>query len=191
MRRKALRWLVPLALFAGAAAICGSCCFWPGAAIPSEIREVFDEADEWEVYSLFPVREEESLPERFQGWPVLGKTTVRDAPTLRRLREALARGTQRYHQWVPGPMCFFPRHGIHATHGGKSVDLAICFECSYVYQNDVEVFRTTAAPQPVFDAVLTEAGIPLAPSGPPPWKLPKIPRKEGVVEPPDKGHTEK
>jgi hypothetical protein len=166
-------------MFVGAVAACGSCCLWPGGAIPSETRQVLDEADEWELYSLFPVREEKALPERFQGRPVLGKTTVRDVETRRRLREALARGTQRYHQWFPGPACFFPRHGIHASHGGKSVDLAICFECSYVYQNDVMEFRTTEAPQPVFDAVLTDAGVPLAPSGPPPWKLPNVLKKQG------------
>jgi hypothetical protein len=176
MRRKALRWLVPLTVFMSVVASCAGYCLWPGGAIPSQIRQILDEADEWELYSLFPVREETSLPERFQGWPVLGKTTVRDAETLQRLREALARGTQRYHQWFLGPACFFPRHGIHASHGGKSVDLAICFECSYVYQNDRMEFRTTDAPQTEFDAVLTNAGIPLAPPGPPPWKLSRIPK---------------
>ncbi len=172
MRRKPLRWLVPLTIFAGVAGCCGGCFIWPGGAIPSETRDILDQADEWELYSLFPVQAEKSLPERFQDWPVLGKTTVRDAETRGRLREALAGGTRRYQQWFPAAGCFFPRHGIHASHGGKSVDLAICFQCGYVYQNDMEqVFRTTDAPQPAFDAVLVSAGIPLAPSGPPPWKL--------------------
>jgi hypothetical protein len=176
MTRKTLCWLVPLALFVSVAASCGGYSFWPGGAIPAGTREILDQADEWELYSLFPVQEEKNLPERFQGWPVLGKTMVRDVETRRRLREALAEGTKRYQQWFPGAACFFPRHGIHASHGGKSVDLSICFQCGYVYQNDMtEEFRTTSTPQPAFDAVLTNAGIPLAPSGPPPWKLPSIP----------------
>jgi hypothetical protein len=176
MRGKALRWLVPLTLFVGVVASCAGYGWWPGGGIPSQIRQILDEAEEWELYSLFPTQEEKGLPERFQGWPVLGKTTVRDPETRKRLREALGRGTQRYHQWFFGPACFYPRHGIHASHGGKSVDLAICFECSYVYQNSVMEFRTTDAPQPAFDAVLTNAGIPLAPTGPPPWNLPSMPK---------------
>src|ERR1019366_9343282 len=97
---------------------------------------------------------------------------VRNGETRRRLCEALAGGTKRYHQWLPSASCFFPRHGIHASYGGKSVDLAICFECGYIDQNDIVTFHTTSAAQPVFDAVLADAGISLAPSGPPPWTLP-------------------
>jgi hypothetical protein len=188
MGRKSLRWLIPLTLFVIAVAFCGGCGLWPGGAIPSETWAILDQADEWELYSLFPEHEEKSLPERFAGWPVLGKTTLRDAETRKRLREALAQGTRRYHQWFPGPACFFPRHGIHASYGGKSVDLVICFECGYVYQNDLKgEVHTTATPQPAFDAALTEAGVPLAPSGGPPWKLPgslKGSEKESANTPP-------
>jgi hypothetical protein len=173
VKLKALYWLVPLTGVLVTVATCTGYFLWPGGAIPAETRQVLDEADEWELYSLFPDQGEKGLPERFQGWPVLGKTTVRDSETRKRLREALARGTQRYVQWAPGPACFWPRHGIHATYGGKSVDLEICFECSYVYQNDTPEFRTTREPQAAFDAVLTSAGIPLAPPGPP-WELPSI-----------------
>jgi hypothetical protein len=171
MKRRTLRWLVPLTIFVGVIVSCAGYGLWPGGAIPSQIRQVLDEAEEWEVYSLFPTPNEKRLPERFQGWAVLGKTTVRDAETRKHLGEALAWGTQRYHQWFPGPACFNPRHGIHASHGGKTVDLVICFECSYVYQSDRMVFRTTGAPQAVFDAVLTKAGVPLRP----PWKSPGTP----------------
>jgi hypothetical protein len=186
MRWKTLRWLIPLTLLIGAAASCGGWFFWPGGGIPPETRDVLDQADEWELYSLFPDEREKSLPARFQGWPVLGKTTVRDAETRRRLRQALAEGTKRYQQWFPAAACFVPRHGIHASHGGKSVDLVICFQCGHVQGNGANGFRTTAAPQPAFDAVLADAGVPLAPSGPPPWELPSA--LKGSENGPEESH---
>jgi hypothetical protein len=62
--------------------------------------------------------------------------------------------------------CFIPRHGIRATHDGKTVELVICFECSqlWVHQGDAKDWMTIGKePQSVFDKLLTEAGIELAP----------------------------
>jgi hypothetical protein len=170
MRRGHLRWLifvaVPLALV-GSIAIY---CTWPGGGVPSETWDVLDQADEWEVYSLFPDQEEKGLSDRFCGWPVLGKATVCDPETRKRLRRALATGTARY-QMLNGSNCFWPRHGIRATHGGRTVDLAICFQCGHIYQSDGKQIGTSGDTQPVFNAVLKDAGLRLAPSGYPPWKL--------------------
>jgi hypothetical protein len=62
--------------------------------------------------------------------------------------------------------CFNPRHGIRASREGKTIDLVICFECLQVYVYAEEgrqgSFLTTSSPQPVFDQVLREAGVPLA-----------------------------
>jgi hypothetical protein len=172
--RKARRWLILLALSIPVGVACfGFYGWWPGGGIPTEVHEVLAHSEEWELYSLFPDENESRLPERFQGYGVLGKTTVRDPGTRKVLLDALENGAPRYYQWLPGDACFSPRHGIHATYRGKSVDLAICFECSHVYQDKVWQFRTTKAPQPVFDAVLSDAGIALAPAGPPPVTVPK------------------
>ena len=58
-----------------------------------------------------------------------------------------------------GAKCFDPRHGIRASVDGKTVDLVICFECSWVYvfydkdENRRGVAVTTERPRQVPTAV--------------------------------------
>ena len=63
--------------------------------------------------------------------------------------------------------CFNPRHGNRATRGTGVFDLVICFECFaisvYVDGERKSGFLTSDSPQPVFDRVLRDARIPLAP----------------------------
>jgi hypothetical protein len=68
-------------------------------------------------------------------------------------------------------LCFTPRHGIHATRAGATVDLVVCFECLqiYLYVNGSEIrnggevrFLTSKSPEAVFDKVLADANVPLA-----------------------------
>ena len=65
-----------------------------------------------------------------------------------------------------GAKCFDPRHGIRVTTGGKSVDLIICFECSWVYvylDKDDEAAHLTIKrdQQPALNKILTDAKVPL------------------------------
>src|SRR5206468_2965165 len=54
MKRKHLRWVVPLALVIVLAGSCVAYCTWPGGGVPSGTWDVLDGADEWELFSLFP-----------------------------------------------------------------------------------------------------------------------------------------
>jgi hypothetical protein len=137
--------------------------------MPWEVRRGLDDADEWELYSLRPVQPRSFKGESFHGWPVLGKTTIKDPDTRKRLRAALARGANLISQGLPGPMCFNPRHGIRATHGDQTIDLLICFECEQVEAHGAMdyYFHIMGSQQEPFDAVLKEAGVPLPRPGSP------------------------
>ena len=65
--------------------------------------------------------------DRFHGWKVLGQTTIKDADVRKKVLDAVLKGIQENKGEAAN--CFQPRHGLHATHEGKTVDLVICFEC--------------------------------------------------------------
>jgi hypothetical protein len=128
--------------------------------------------DSFELYSLEPLADPDTHEmdfdpdgpgERLHGWRVLGKTTVSDEATRRELIEALKEGMERPDAQAK---CFYPRHAIRSTDGGKTVDLLICFECHNVQlyrngrrQGDTRGVAKTQAP---FDEALRKAGVPLA-----------------------------
>jgi hypothetical protein len=132
--------------------------------IPEATQAILDKATEYEVYSLDPTPGD-AVKDGFHGWKVLGKTTVK-ADKRKGLLDALAKGIK--DNKGEAAKCFIPRHGIRATHDGKSVDLVICFQCLQIYvfhdksdKHDATIL-TTATPQEAFDKVLKDAGIKLA-----------------------------
>jgi hypothetical protein len=133
-------------------------------AIPDQARTVLEKAEQIELLSLHPDRPLDKPKEDFHGWKVLGKTVVKDAETRKKLVAALARGVKE--NKGEAALCFNPRHGIRATHDGKTADFVICFECFHgrVYVGDKELkgFLTTDSPEKEFDKVLTDAKVPLA-----------------------------
>ncbi|MBS1713270.1 MAG: hypothetical protein JST30_02910 [Armatimonadetes bacterium] len=63
-------------------------------------------------------------------------------------------------------LCFSPRHAIHASDGKTTVDVLVCFEClngRYESPGLRGSFRINTYPEPVFNAFLKAAGVPLAP----------------------------
>lgn len=72
-----------------------------------------------------------SLP-RFQGWVVLGQTTVVALNQRQLLAETLEQGLR---HWSGSHIvnCFNPRHAIRATDGSRAHDFLICFECGRLY----------------------------------------------------------
>ena len=133
--------------------------------IPEPARAVLDRATQFVVYSLEPSQSEGgNLPDGFHGWKVLGKTVVKDAEARKQVVSALARGVEENDGSKPD--CFEPRHGIRAVQDGKTLDLVICFQClqvkAYVGEKADRGFLTKGSPQPVFDKVLKDAGVPLA-----------------------------
>ena len=100
------------------------------------------------------------------GYPVLGKVDVPDAATRRRLALAFADAVSR--PVVPNN-CFWPRHALRVVRGGATTDRLICFECHNYDrwvngERDFDLTQPIApSARPAFDAVLSAAGVPVAP----------------------------
>jgi hypothetical protein len=124
---------------------------------------ILEKATQFDLYSLEPATEGkvEKNKKTFHGWEVLGKTTVKDGKTRKELLDALQKKGD-------VAKCFDPRHGIRASHGGKSVDLVICFRCGQIYVfpdgkgERAATLTISDTSQPVFDRVLKAAKVPLA-----------------------------
>jgi hypothetical protein len=133
--------------------------------LPDKVEEALDKAESFDLYSLDPMRGKgDKVPEDgFRGYKVLGKTTVKDADTRKKLVATLKKGIAENKGMVAA--CFNPRHGIRVTHDGNTYDLVICFECmsANVYARDKQdgSFLLTDSPQSAFNKVLTDAKVPL------------------------------
>src|SRR5262249_6529154 len=117
------RWLVPPALLFFALPAHGR------DRLPAQVAAVLDKAEKVELLSLVPEEREEERKRDFHGYPVLGKTTLKKEDrqkVLNALKKGIADSDGRV------ATCFNPRHGIRASHGGKTVELLICFECLQV-----------------------------------------------------------
>jgi hypothetical protein len=132
--------------------------------IPAGARTALEKADQMELLSTDPASQQEKPKDDFHGWKVLGRTQIKDADTRKKLVAALKKGVGENDGMAAA--CFHPRHGIRATQGSKTTDFVICFECFqvqvYAGEKRDGSFLTTDSPQPVFDQVLREAGVPLA-----------------------------
>jgi hypothetical protein len=133
--------------------------------LPDDAQAVLAGADRLVLLSLDPVPPKERPQDHFRGWKVLGRTEVKDKATRERIVAALTKGIAENKGNLA--RCFNPRHGISATQGGTTVDLVICFECLQirvaVNGKDGPLVLVTESPEPVFDKVLKDAGVPLAP----------------------------
>lgn len=133
-------------------------------AIPPAALAALEKAAQFELYSLEPSDRENKDGERFHGWKVLGKATVKDKDARQRVIASLKKGAEENDGVVAN--CFEPRHGIQVTHDGKTISLVICFQClsaqMFVDGKRDGGYLTTGSPQPVLDKVLKDASIPLA-----------------------------
>lgn len=132
--------------------------------VPDDIREILEKAESFELYSLNPRHSKENPEKSFHGYPILGKTEVKEAKTRAKLVAAFERGVKENQDRVAA--CFNPRHGIRVVRQGKTADLVICFECMsvspYLDGKEVKGFLISPSPKPVFDKVLKDAKVPLA-----------------------------
>jgi hypothetical protein len=135
--------------------------------LPADVRAVLDKATTVELLSLdpTPIGKGEDVPEkeRFHGYRVLGRTTLKDADKRKAVLAALDKGIKDSDGRVA--RCFNPRHGIHAVQDGKTADVVICFEClsmeAYLDGKRTGSALTTRGPQATFDKTLRDAGVPL------------------------------
>lgn len=133
-----------------------------------ELQDALRAAKLLELHSLDPLPHQSGGGSTFQNWTDLGQTDVSATAVRARLLDALDAGIAE-NDGVANK-CFDPRHGLRAIHNGKTYDVVICFHCFQVqwYIDDVRQpdFLLTGSPQPVFDTILRDAGVPLPPSAP-------------------------
>ncbi len=122
---------------------------------------LLDKATELEVFSLDPMARNEK--DGFHGYKILGKTAVKDADTCKLLVTAFKKGVKENKGTAAN--CFIPRHGVRFKIDKVTVDLVICFQCFQVHQyyddKSGPAFLITDSPQPAFNKVLKDAGVPL------------------------------
>jgi hypothetical protein len=132
--------------------------------IPDQARAILENASQFELLSIGHDPSPKNSAEEFHKWPVIGKTTIKDPDTRKRLVAALEKGVEENKGDIM--KCFNPRHGIRVTHGGTTADFVICFECFqvmvYVAGGKGQRFLITDSPAPVFNQTLQHAKVPLA-----------------------------
>jgi hypothetical protein len=131
--------------------------------VPQPAGSILDKAESFELFSLNPKPVPQDDKGTFHGYKILGSTVIKDAATRKKIKDAFDKGVKEHDGSVAG--CFIPRHGIRATHDGKTVDLVICFQClqvmEYLDGKQGKGFLVSRSPQPVFNAVLEAAKVPL------------------------------
>jgi hypothetical protein len=146
----------------------------PPIRLPQEVAALlaragqFEKAGQVELYSLEPEPDPRAAKDPkatfFRGWLILGKMVLKDTKTRQQALVALDEALG----WGPRAKCFCPRHAIQVTHGGKTVDIVICFECGHAYfyfdakQEEPVKAAIHKGWQPALDTMLKAAGIPLA-----------------------------
>ena len=149
--------------------------------VPAPVKEIWDAAETWTLYSLAPeqkipapdaargpkrrsVKKKRDAETPFHGFVVLGKAALKkDGDGVGALKDALYGAIEK--SGKPA-RCFIPHHGIRAVFGEKTLDLVICFTCSYL---DIYVGaerlgeRLVIAKDPfaAFDKALETAKVPL------------------------------
>jgi hypothetical protein len=130
--------------------------------LPNDAKTILEKAESIELLSLDPTRRQEKSKDDFHGWKVLGKTILKKEDDRKTAWTAIEKGIK--DNDGSAAACFNPRHGIRATHDGKTVELVICFECLtlHVYVDGKQSSAlTTRSPQKALDKILTDAEVPL------------------------------
>jgi hypothetical protein len=134
------------------------------AAFPAPDKVVLESSEQFTLYSLdpYPLGQGDVALPIFHEHRILGKTLITDPKIKRHLLDAMYESIGNSNGDMAA--CFNPRHGIHAVSKQKTVDLVICFECGQteVYdEHGMHGTTNTSSPKPVFDRVLTNAGVTL------------------------------
>lgn len=142
------------------------------AMFPEGARQVLEKSPQLTLLSVDSSEDYFSEAKRtFRKHAILGRTVIADPAAKAALLASFydgfvappdPRGLKQI-----GMGCFNPRHGLRATHNGKTVDLLICFGCmkfnGYLGDHQFAVNKgINAAPAEKFNAVLTAAGVPLS-----------------------------
>lgn len=120
--------------------------------------EGLNRTDQFEIYELEPSDADYSGKSGFHGFTILKRANVDDSGAQRAIAEIVNRGVRMGGQQA---RCFNPRHGIHATGSGRTVDLVICYQCSsiIVHENGQSTTLITGDVQGDLDAAFESAGL--------------------------------
>ena len=139
--------------------------------LPPDVEQALDNPKTFKLFSLSPRRSVPGLEalaedsEEFHGWRILGSKEIKDVDVRSKLIAAFKTGVAENNGTVAD--CFNPRHGIRVTHKGKAYDFVICFECyqvkCYMDEKATEDILISSSPQAVFDKILADLKLPLAP----------------------------
>lgn len=150
------------------------------SAFPGNTRDIFEHSDKLILFSLAGMEASISRPfewisfkpvsgsksfsrPMFHNYRILGQTEIKDKNIQEHIRAIYDDGITDNHF---GFACFSPKHGIRAVKNGETLDMVICFHCSQarMYLNNKEVadYHFGSVHQPDFDAILTDADVPLA-----------------------------
>ncbi len=122
--------------------------------------------DTMTIYSLDAKSDDPSykLPpgvEKFYGWAVLGKVDVTEPGDRESVLKAIEKGIEDGDVMAK---CFWPRHAVRLTRGGKTTDYVICFECrqldKYVNNEHQSNVATSRSPAEALNEHLQRAGVP-------------------------------
>lgn len=134
--------------------------------LPEIIGVALQEGTDFELFSLGSLGKEESKKQRKMSYePVLGSTKNKSPELREELTTAFLDAA--YINTASFTACDSNfRHAIRVKYQGSNFDLLICFECSKgaARHKDeyLHSFQINGKPEPLFDKVLTEAGVPLA-----------------------------
>lgn len=133
--------------------------------MPQIILKALKEGSDFELWSIGSLGRGKPSPVKMGNFDALGFTKVKSPETREQLTKAFLDSAFADSQMVAACEITF-RHGIRVRYEGTKFDILICFECKevFAYQDTVQVARCHIGtkPEPLFDKVLTEAGVPLA-----------------------------
>jgi hypothetical protein len=119
--------------------------------------------DKLTVYALDPTPSKaDTKDEKLGKYRVLGKVDVKDPQE----RKAIATAIQDAVAHPDGTQnkCFDPRHAVVVVEKGKTLEIIICFSCRNYSLNGQEITPVIGRqPKEKLNAVLTKAGVELAP----------------------------
>ena len=134
------------------------------ASLPASAVHVLDHAEQYRILVLEPYATEQPKPTDsvFHGHVVLAQTDVKDPKVQAKISDIVNRGVRKGGTQAK---CFNPRHGIHASYAGHTVDLVICYECSAleVVEDSRGTTIETGDVQPELDDAFHAAGLSSAP----------------------------
>jgi hypothetical protein len=117
------------------------------------------------VYSLDgkyePRQGKKPTEEVFHDYPVLGKVDIASPKDRTAILVAVKKGIA--NSDGEEMKCFWPRHGVRLTQGGKTIEYLICFECRQLNEFvDGRTYHklTTRSPAAVLDEQLERGGVP-------------------------------